>query len=86
MSRQPTTMTVIVDGKEQWREVSHYDTENRRHVPQHLPSEEVIWLIGAFHPTIVKVAEHADDDYEVCPMCELPFFVKRCTRCGYEPL
>ena len=86
MSRQPTTMTVLIDGKEQWREVSHYDKENQRYVPQLLPTEDVMLMTGDFYPTIIKTqVVHRDDNYEVCPMCEMPFFIKRCTRCGYEP-
>ena len=89
MSRQPTTMTVIIDGKEQWREVSHYDKENNRYVPNLRPGEDLVWTIGAFYPTVVQVqivGREDVDNYEVCAVCEMPFFVKRCTRCGYEPV
>jgi hypothetical protein len=89
MARQPTTMTVLNDGKEQWREVSHYDKENHRYVPNLLPGEDVVWHVGQFYPTVIKTQIVGDDDhpdgYEVCAMCEMPFFIKRCSRCGYEP-
>lgn len=84
--RIPTAMTVIIDGKECERAVSHYDKENKRYVPKLLPAEDVDWEDGMFYPTIIKTQiVHRDDNYEVCAMCESPFFIKRCNRCGYEP-
>ena len=80
-------MTVIIDGKEHWREVDHYDVENRRYMPVLRPREEAIWSHGAFYPTIVETQmvsnEHSGD--KCCPMCDMPLFYVRCNRCGYEP-
>ena len=86
MSRQPTTMTVLIDGKEQWRTVSHYDKENGRYVPNLRPGEDLVWTVGSFYPTVVQVQIEQDDNYECCPCCDMPFFIKRCSRCGYEPV
>lgn len=79
-------MTVLIDGKEQWREVSHYDKENGRYVPNLRPGEDLVWTVGGFYPTVVQVQIEQDDNYECCPLCDMPFFIKRCSRCGYEPV
>lgn len=83
-------MTVLIDGKEQWRTVSHYDKENARYVPNLRPGEELVWEAGKFYPTVVMTQivgydELGGDGYERCAVCDAPFFIRRCNTCGYEP-
>lgn len=79
-------MSVKVGDKVVQRPISHYDVDNRRYVPETQPHEELMWFVASPIPTIVQVRERDEEEtYECCALCEMPFFVKRCTRCGYEP-
>lgn len=85
MNRQPTTMTVIYDGKEVWREIAAVEflQGRKRYIPQLRPGEAISWDRNPFHPTIIAET-NVCDDYAHCPVCELPFFINKCTRCGHE--
>lgn len=87
MYRAPTTMSVKTSNATmELRTISHYDRCNNRYVPMLQPGEDLVWCVGDPVPTVVaSVQIDRADDYEVCAMCEMPFFIKRCTRCGYEP-
>lgn len=85
MNRIPRTMNVLINGEEQAREVSHYDKDNHRYVPKLEVGEDIEWLVADYRPVIIVVEFAPHEEPEECALCGRPFFVRRCTGCGYEP-